>query len=226
MEPRLPVNPAVRPGPPAGQAEPFRYRLGLDLGSNSIGWCVLDLDAGGRPCGVRDAGVRILSPNEEAGRDPQSKTSLAAERRDARSARRRRGRFVRRRDRLMETLVGAGLMPVDRIVRKSLERLDPYALRKEALDCRLSPSEIGRALFHLNQRRGFKSNRISDSDHDERSSMKQGIKRLEVELESAGGRTLASFSPMGGWAPVAAPSVSARRGKGPRTCMRSIRPGR
>ena len=101
MEPRLPVNPAVRPGPPAGQAEPFRYRLGLDLGSNSIGWCVLDLDAGGRPCGVRDAGVRILSPNEEAGRDPQSKTSLAAERRDARSARRRRGRFVRRRDRLM-----------------------------------------------------------------------------------------------------------------------------
>ena len=101
------------------------------------------------------------------------------------------GRFVRRRDRLMETLIGAGLMPVDRIVRKSLERLDPYALRKEALDRRLSPSEIGRALFHLNQRRGFKSNRIiSDSDHDERSSMKQGIKRLEVELESAGVRTL------------------------------------
>ena len=91
----------------------------------------------------------------------------------------------------METLIGAGLMPVDRIVRKSLERLDPYALRKEALDRRLSPSEIGRALFHLNQRRGFKSNRIiSDSDHDERSSMKQGIKRLEVELESAGVRTL------------------------------------
>ena len=81
--------------------------------------------------------------------------------------------------------------PVDRIVRKSFERLDPYALRKEALDRRLSPSEIGRALFHLNQRRGFKSNRIiSDSDHDERSSMKQGIKRLEVELESAGVRTL------------------------------------
>ena len=32
-----------------------------------------------------------------------------------RSARRRRGRFVRRRDRLMETLVGAGLMPVDSV---------------------------------------------------------------------------------------------------------------
>ena len=75
VEPRLPVNPDVMPGPPAGQAEPFRYRLGLDLGSNSIGWCVLDLDAEGRPCGVRDAGVRILSPNDEAGRDPQSKTS-------------------------------------------------------------------------------------------------------------------------------------------------------
>ena len=71
---------------------------------------------------------------------------------DARAGIPWRGRFVRRRDRLMETFVGAGLMPVDRIVRKSLERLDPYALRKEALDRRLSPSEIGRALFHLNQR--------------------------------------------------------------------------
>ena len=117
-------------------------------------------------------------------------------------------------------------MPVDRIVRKSLEQLDPYALRKEALDRRLSPSEIGRALFHLNQRRGFKSNRISDSDHDERSSMKQGIKRLEVELESAGVRTLGELLANGRLGPVAAPSVSARRGKGPGTCMRSIRPGR
>ena len=33
-------------------------------------------------------------------------------------------------------------MPVDRIVRKSLERLDPYALRKEALDPRRPPREL------------------------------------------------------------------------------------
>ena len=90
------------------------YRLGLDLGTNSIGWCALTLEPIGttsdgqsrfKPCGVLDAGVRILTPNDEAGRDPQSKNSLAAERRAARSARRRRDRFLRRQARLMETLI-------------------------------------------------------------------------------------------------------------------------
>ena len=166
------------------------YRLGLDMGANSIGWCAVRLDAAGNPSGVLDAGVRILTPNEEAGRDPQSKSSLAAARRLARGQRRRRSRFVRRRDRLMEVLVRAGLMPEDEKARKALEALDPYWLRREALDRRLEPGEIGRALFHLNQRRGFKSNRIADSENDEKSAMKKGVKALEGRLASEGARTL------------------------------------
>ena len=169
------------------------YRLGLDMGANSIGWCAVRLDADGNPVGVLDAGVRILTPNEEAGRDPQSKASLAAARRLARGQRRRRNRFVRRRDRLMDMLVNAGLMPEDAKARKVLEALDPYWLRREALDRRLEPGEIGRALFHLNQRRGFKSNRIADSENDEKSAMKQGVKALEARLASEGARTLGEF---------------------------------
>lgn len=76
------------------------YRLGSDLGTNSIGWCAVTLDSKGTPNGILDAGVRILTPNEEAGRDPQSKQSLAANRRAARSMRRRRDRYLRRRDAL------------------------------------------------------------------------------------------------------------------------------
>ena len=169
------------------------YKLGLDMGTNSIGWCAVRLDADGNPIGVLDAGVRILTPHEEAGRDPQSKASLAAARRLARGQRRRRKRFVRRRDRLMEVLVGAGLMPKDAGARKELEALDPYWLRREALDHRLESSEIGRALFHLNQRRGFRSNRIADSENDEKSAMKQGVKALEVRLASEGTRTLGEY---------------------------------
>ena len=169
------------------------YRLGLDLGSNSIGWCAVELDAEGRPVDVLDAGVRILSPNEEAGRDPQSRNSLAATRRLARGQRRRRQRFTRRRDRLMDELVRAGLMPEDKRERKALEKLDPYFLRKEALDRKLEPGEIGRALFHLNQRRGFKSNRIVDSGNDDKSAMKLAVKALEDRLKSEGSRTLGEF---------------------------------
>ncbi len=166
------------------------YRLGLDMGANSIGWCAVKLDSQSRPIGVLDAGVRILTPNEEAGRDPQSKTSLAANRRAARGARRRRDRFVRRQKRLMNTLQDAGLMPKDRKERKELEKLDPYWLRKAALDEHIEPYELGRALFHLNQRRGFKSNRIADSGNDEKSAIKQGTKKLEAEIEENGARTL------------------------------------
>lgn len=179
-----------------------RYRLGLDVGSNSIGWCAVTLapdeEHSGklprhRPNGVLDAGVRILTPNEEAGRDPQSKASLAADRRAARSARRRRDRFVRRQKRLMHVLIEAGLMPADDAERKALEKLDPYWLRAAALDGRLEPYQLGRAIFHLGQRRGFKSNRLADSDDNEKSAMKIGMRALQEALDSNGARTLGEF---------------------------------
>ena len=66
-------------------------RLGLDMGTNSIGWCLYDGDS------IKDIGVRIYSD----GRDPKSGASLAVDRRDARSARRRRDRFIGRRSALL-----------------------------------------------------------------------------------------------------------------------------
>ncbi len=169
------------------------YRLGLDLGTNSIGWCAVKLDGSGKPSGVLDAGVRILTPNEEAGRDPQSKNSLAAKRRAARAMRRRRDRFLRRQKVLMKALVGAGLMSGKEAERKKLEKLDPYFLRAEALDTPLSLFEIGRAVFHLNQRRGFLSNRITDAEDSEGSAMKQGMAKLADALNKAAARTLGEF---------------------------------
>ena len=172
------------------------YRLGLDMGTNSLGWCAIQMDTEGSPAGVLDAGVRIFSPNEEAGRDPKSKASLAAKRRLARQERKQRNRFKRRQTRLMETLIQAGLMPEDAKSRKRLELLDPYWLRRESLGHRIEPFEIGRALFHLNQRRGFKSNRIVDSENEENSAMKQGVKALENQLDKEGVRTLGEFLAM------------------------------
>jgi CRISPR-associated endonuclease Csn1 len=163
------------------------------MGTNSIGWCAVELDESGNPCGILDAGVRILTPNDEAGRDPQSKASLAANRREARSARRRRDRFLKRQKRLMETLVDAGLMPADPVARKALESLDPYWLRARALDQKLDLHEIGRAIFHLNQRRGFKSNRIADAGDNEASAMKAGIAALKEALANENARTLGEF---------------------------------
>jgi CRISPR-associated endonuclease Csn1 len=172
------------------------WRLGLDLGTNSVGWCVFDLskpDKEGRrhPIAIRRMGVRIFPD----GRDPQSGASLAASRREPRSARRRRDRFLMRRATLLHALIRLGLMPADPTARKALEALDPWRLRAEGLDRALTAHEFGRALFHLNQRRGFLSNRKADrkAKSDEKQGMKAGQKKLEEAIAARGVRTLGEF---------------------------------
>ncbi len=166
-----------------------KYRLGLDLGTNSIGWAAVNLDENGEPCGVLDMGVRIFPD----GRDAQSKTSNAVARRTARGARRRRDRYLDRRKRLMDALVEFGLMPKDAEERKGLERLDPYVLRALALDQPLEPFELGRALFHLNQRRGFKSNRKAGGAEAEGKTLSERIVQPRRSIGESRARTLGEF---------------------------------
>ncbi len=167
------------------------YRLGLDIGTNSIGWAAVALDEDGEPCGVLDMGVRIFPD----GRNPTDKTSNAVDRRLARGQRRRRDRYLERRAAILQTLIEIGLMPRDKEERKALERCDPYALRSRALDHPLEPYELGRALFHLNQRRGFKSNRKAGGDGDESEAKKTRaeISSLRDSIEKSGARTLGEF---------------------------------
>ena len=42
------------------------YRLGLDVGTNSIGWAAVRLDDNDAPCGLLDVGVRIFPDGREA----------------------------------------------------------------------------------------------------------------------------------------------------------------
>lgn len=161
-------------------------RLGLDIGTNSIGWCLYDGDC------IRDIGVRIFSD----GRDPKSGASLAVDRRDARAMRRRRDRYVRRRSALLGALIDIGLMPADAQDARALAECDPYALRAAALDGALSRHQLGRALFHLNQRRGFKSNRKAErksGDDKEGGKIAGGAKALDLAMGEAGARTYGEF---------------------------------
>jgi CRISPR-associated endonuclease Csn1 len=167
------------------------YRLGIDLGINSLGWCALKLGEDGRPNGVLDMGVRLFTD----GRDPKTGTSLAADRRIARQMRRRRDRYLKRRARLMDLLVRHGLMPAGVADRKAIETLDPYALRAKGLHERLEPHELGRALFHLNQRRGFRSSRKTDKggDDQERGKIDLGVRRLKEALAETGSWTIGEY---------------------------------
>lgn len=161
-------------------------RLGLDLGTNSIGWCLIEDDVR-----IIDLGVRIFPD----GRDPKSKASLAVERRLARGMRRRRDRYLGRRSAFLTTLIASGLMPADADDAKLIAEYDPYPLRARALDEKLTPHEIGRVLFHLNQRRGFKSNRKAERQqtNSEQGLISLGAEKLDFEMSKMGARTLGEF---------------------------------
>ena len=166
----------------------IRYRLGLDLGTASIGWSVLLLDAKNDPVGIHDSGVRIFSD----GRVPKTSEPLAVGRRTARQMRRQRDRKKRRLRKFVNALRKHGLMPNDISERNTLKAHDPWELRSRALDEKLEPYEIGRALFHLMKRRGFKSSRKQDSKDaaKESGAIKSGARRLRTALAEEKKRTI------------------------------------
>lgn len=167
-------------------------RLGLDIGTNSIGWWLYATD-GDVITEVIDGGVRIFSDGREPPKAGKQGRPLAEKRRLARGMRKRRDRYLRRRASLMRKLADAGLMPADPAQAKVLERLDPYELRASALDDPLPLHHLGRALFHLNQRRGFKSNRKTDRGDNESGTIKDATARLDQEMAIKGARTYGEF---------------------------------
>ncbi|MDP4835743.1 MAG: hypothetical protein NWS01_01140 [Burkholderiales bacterium] len=147
----------------------MRYRLAVDLGTTSLGWAMVRLNEENEPNAVIKAGVRIFSD----GRNPKDGSSLAVTRREARSMRRRRDRLLKRKARMTKSLIEHGFFPEGEKERKALVTLNPYTLRARGLDEALKPEEFARALFHINQRRGFKSNRKTDKKDNESGALKQ-----------------------------------------------------
>lgn len=179
------------------------YILGLDLGPNSIGWALVEAQqgsngqlrplgllntdsAGHPPLGVRvfEAGLAVTSQGQEVSRNDQ--------RRSARATRRTLSRRKARKRKALAVLREAGLLPVDDRALAEVMQKDPYELRARALHAPLADWELGRALYHLAQRRGFKSNRIGD-DQKESSKLKAEISKLEALIEASEARTLGEY---------------------------------
>lgn len=167
----------------------MRYRLALDLGTTSLGWAMIRLNAENCPCAIVKAGVRIFSD----GRNPKDGSSLAVTRREARAMRRRRDRLLKRKSRMMQTLIEHGFFSADESARKALETVNPYTLRAKGLDEALTPSEFARALFHINQRRGFKSNRKTDKKDNDSGALKTAINKLRAQLKETSCRTVGEW---------------------------------
>jgi CRISPR-associated endonuclease Csn1 len=132
--------------------------LGLDIGTNSVGsaWVddeqsAIDLAVSVFPAGVEQKGEERGKPNNQT-------------RRTSRAQRRSLARRADRKRRLKRRLREKGLWPTsDDEVKKSLAE-DPWVLRKRGLDEPLTPTEFGRVLLHLAQRRGAMGLKLKPND--------------------------------------------------------------
>ncbi len=177
-------------------------RFSFDIGTNSIGWAVFQLNDKQEATSILNAGARIFSD----GRDPQSGDPLAVRRRQARSASRMRDRYLRRRKRTLDKLIGYGLLPEDKAERDKIlletndkpsgstdKKTDPYSLRARALEEKLPLAYVARALFHIGQRRGFKSNRKADRKSNEKGKIAVGIEELSGLMHQSHAPTLGAY---------------------------------
>lgn len=197
-----------------GKAKLSEYALGLDMGTNSIGWSIIE-EHKGEPKNFIDCGSRIFIRSIE----DKTPTPKNQNRREKRLLRRVIERRHRRKMRLRNYLISKGFLP--KVLKDEpnpeaeLNKLgNPYEIRAKALDEELAPHEFGRAMLHLGTRRGFLSNRktgfgdlrddpeareILEIEDDsvktdkEEGKFKEDIKNLRQEIGKAGKRTLGEY---------------------------------
>lgn len=134
----------------------MKYVIGLDLGTSSVGWSAIETDPEGNLVDIIALGSRHF--NEVAESDGKKLKNEA--RRNARGARRNISRRKMRKQSVLRLLVQIKLIGnASNPFSTSESPHAPYELRSRALNEELSTLELARAIYHLAQRRGFKSNR-------------------------------------------------------------------
>ena len=190
--------------------------LGIDTGTNSLGWAIVDKEDGITTLVAK--GTNIFSEGVKIEKGIES--SKAAERTGYRSVRKHYWRRKVRKIRLLTILVENHLCPSldkDSLRQWRLKKVypdnelfmewqrtedkadvNPYRFRHICLTEKLDLTDItqryilGRALYHLNQRRGFLSNRKETTKESE-GAVKEGISSLSEEMANAGCEYLGEY---------------------------------
>ena len=162
--------------------------LGLDLGVGSIGWALIEADEGNNPINIIGMGSRIVplsndDANEFSTGNAISKNMARTQRRTARKC---YDRYQLRRNALTEKLRGLGMLPDECLIK--LPVLTLWQLRANAATpgIQLSLPEIGRVLYHLNQKRGYKHAKSDDSADAEQKAYVAQINQRYKDIQEIG----------------------------------------
>lgn len=138
--------------------------LGLDLGTNSIGWAVVnEAEAADEKSSIVKVGVRVnpLTVDELTNFEKGKSITTNADRTIKRSMRRNLQRYKLRRENLIEVLKEHGFIDDHTILSENGNKttFETYRLRARAATDEISLQEFSRVLLQINKKRGYKSSR-------------------------------------------------------------------
>ena len=191
--------------------------LGLDLGTNSIGWAITERTESGSV--LLDRGVDIFQ--EGVNRTKSGEEPMVKIRTNSRALRRHYFRRRLRKIELLKVLIANDMCPLLTEAQLDAWRYDkqypmdeeflawqrtddnvdknPYYDRYISLSTSLDLSKksdrhtLGRALYHLAQRRGFLSNRKDQSEDNDSGEVKTSISALSEEMSNSGCQYLGEY---------------------------------
>lgn len=148
--------------------------LGLDLGTTSIGWAIIEVDANNKPIRIIAMGSRIIPLNSDD-RDQFQKGQAITKNQDRTTARTQRKGYDRKQLKksddfkfsLKKALEKLNIFPSEELLK--LPSLELWELRSKAVSENISAEQLGRILYMLNQKRGYKSAR-SEANQDKKDT--------------------------------------------------------
>jgi len=147
--------------------------LGIDLGIASCGWAVIEQD--------EEGGGRIVAMGSRTWDAPETDKERTPTNQLRRSHRGMRRVLKRRRQRMSEIrrlFRGHGLIEVQGPTGLRIAQLDPWSLRAEGLERKLTGPELAIALGHIAKHRGFKSNRKGERGANARDDSSKMLKAI------------------------------------------------
>jgi CRISPR-associated endonuclease Csn1 len=167
-----------------------KFILGLDIGTNSIGWVLF------RDNKIFDKGVIIFPIGTNVDKNG-IETTKNMERGLYRRASRTNFRYKLRRKDLKKFLASLDMLPAFSNtfeVKENYQASEIYKLRAIALDDKIPVEELGRIFLLINKHRGFKSNSKTLSEaKDEDGKVKGEISELAKSMEKYNVRTIGEY---------------------------------
>ena len=161
--------------------------LGLDLGVGSIGWSLIALDEDQRPAEILGMGCRIVPLTKEENKFASGGgISGNAKRTQMRTMRKMLDRYQQRRTKLANILREHQMYPDEALMQLPLMQL--WQLRADAATPgrQLSLPELGRVLYHLSQKRGYRHSKSDESGEDKETKYVAEVKSRYQQIQEEG----------------------------------------